>query len=375
MQPFWMEHFLLPTQGHPNCQIVADALERAREGVAELMGCDAFEVVFTSGGTEANNIGILGLASRVAVGHLLLSAVEHDSVWNSAQALARQGWDIEVLPVGSDGVVDPVELEGRLRANTRLVCLQGVNGVLGTVQPVREVADLCHSRGIPVHCDATQIAGKLPLQVHALRADSLAISGHRLYGPKGTGALYVRRGYSLAPLLFGDPRELGLRPGTENIVGWVGLGAAAKLAARCVEEAATKLALLRNRFLVRCREIIDDAPRELELSTRALTTHSALNQSVTAGTTGTLGHLPNTLILEWPREIGSLVKAAKGIIVGIPRASNPADEITRCLAAVGLSPERINRCMRLSFGWTTSEDQIDRGVEILAEAWDHCRQK
>jgi cysteine desulfurase len=375
MQPFWMEHFLLPTQGHPNCQIVADSLERAREGVAELIGCDAFEVVFTSGGTEANNIAILGLASRVAVGHLLVSAIEHDSVWNSAHALAHEGWDIEVVPVGSDGVVNPVELEGRLRSTTRLVCLQGVNGVLGRVQPVREVADLCHSRGIPIHCDATQMAGKLPIQVHALRADSLAISGHRFYGPKGSGALYVRRGYGLAPLQYGEPRELGLRPGTENIAGWIGLGAAAKLAARCVDEAAAKLACLRDRFLVRCKETIENAPWELALSPSSLTAQSSTIRSFEERATLGFDNLPNTLILEWPREIGSLAKAAKGVIVGMPRASNPADEITRCLAAVGLPPERINRCMRLSFGWTTSEEQIDRGVEILAEAWDHCRQK
>ena len=170
MQPYWCTHFMLPGQEHAHAQAVAEALENAREGLALLAGCEPFEVVFTGGGTEANNLAILGALSDADPGHLLVTALEHDSVLAAAMSLASKGWQIETVPCDQDGIVDPDAFATRLRSDTRLACVQLANPILGTIQPVREVADICHNRGVSLHCDATQAFGKIPVNVGQLRA-------------------------------------------------------------------------------------------------------------------------------------------------------------------------------------------------------------
>lgn len=352
MEPFWSEHFLLPGQNHPGCHAVAEAIERARDGVAEMVGCEAFEIVFTGGGTESNNIAIFGVANRYAPGHIVISALEHESVWNTARSLESRGWMVDVAWPRPDGVVDVSEIERHLRDDTRLVCLQAANSVLGTIQPVCEVADLCHGRNVPVHCDAVQLFGKMPVDIASLRADTVAISGHKFYGPKGVGALFVRRGFSLTPLMFGEMREMGLRPGSENVPGWIGLGAAAKLASRCAGDAAIRMGELRDRFVFRLGDQIAPQPTLL---------------------CETADRLPNTATIELPGDAARVARTARQLVVATPRSSAPADEMTRCLQAIGLSPQRIGRCLRVSFGWTTSQEQTDRAADLMAEAWDTCR--
>ncbi|WP_164101126.1 cysteine desulfurase family protein [Candidatus Laterigemmans baculatus] len=352
MEPFWAEHFMLPGQNHAGCQGVAEALERAREGVAELVGCEAFEIVFTSGGTEANNLAVLGVTNRSASGHVIVSALEHESVCNAVGSLERRGWRVDVARAGSDGVVEATEIERLLRDDTRLVCLQAANPILGTIQPVREVADICHARQIPIHCDAVQLFGKLPVDVGLLRADTVSVSGHKFYGPKGAGALFVRRGFSLSPVMYGEIREMGLRPGSENVTGWIGLGAASRLAGRCAAEAAERMSELRARFVQRLCEQISPQPTILcEAAER----------------------LPNTATIELPGDAARIARVARHLVLATPRTAKPADEMTRCLQAIGLSPQRIGRCFRISLGWTTSQEQIDRAADLLAEAWDTCR--
>ncbi|MEM0925775.1 MAG: aminotransferase class V-fold PLP-dependent enzyme, partial [Planctomycetota bacterium] len=242
MQPYWATHYLLPGQEHAHAFAVSEALERARESIAEMAGCESFEIVFTSGGTEANNLAILGLLGTVEPGHVLVSQLEHESVLGPLRGLRDPRWEIETIPCESDGTVEPLTVEAMLREDTRLVCLQGANAIVGTIQEVREVADRCHNRGICLHCDATQMFGKIPVDLRQLRADTVAISGHKFYGPKGAGAIYVRRGLKLDPITFGEPREMGLRPGAENIPGCIGLGAAAELAHRYCSQANDQLA-------------------------------------------------------------------------------------------------------------------------------------
>ncbi len=244
MQPYWCTHFMLPGQEHPHAQAVAEALEHAREGLALLAGCESFEIVFTSGGTEANNLAILGTLSRKDPGHLLVTSLEHDSVLGAVASLATKGWEIETVSCGNDGIVDPDYFGSRIQPQTQLACVQLANPILGTIQPVREIADICHNRGVSLHCDATQAFGKVPVDVSQLRADTVAISGHKFYGPKGSGAIYVRRGLHLSPISYGEPREMGLRPGAENIPACIGLGAAATLAAKCSADAAKTLSEL-----------------------------------------------------------------------------------------------------------------------------------
>ena len=352
MEPFWTEHFMLPGQNHAGCQAVAEALEQARDGVAELVGCEAFEIVFTGGGTEANNLAVLGVAGRHRSGHVIVSALEHESVWNAVRSLKCRGWRVDIARPGPDGVIEAEEIERQLRDDTRLVCLQAANPILGTIQPVREVADICHARNIPVHSDAVQLFGKTPTDVASLRADTVAVSAHKFYGPKGAGALFVRRGFSLAPVMFGEIREMGLRPGSENVPCWIGVGAASRLASRCAGEAAERMSELRDRFVHRLCDQISPQPTLLCEASR---------------------RLPNTATIELSGDAARVARTARHLVLATARSAAPADEMTRCLQAVGLGPQRIGRCFRASLGWTTSQEQIDRAADLLAEAWDTCR--
>jgi cysteine desulfurase len=348
MQPYWSTHFLLPDQAHPHAQAVAEALESARENVASMVGCEPFEIVFTGSGTEANNLAIRGILGKQRSGHILVSDLEHDSVLATAAHLGV-AWQVEAIPCDDGGLIDPDRVRRMLRPHTKLACVQLANPVLGTIQRVREIADVCHSQGVALHCDATQGFGKMPVDVAQLRADTLAASGHKFYGPKGTGALYVRRGLAMSPISFGEPREMGLRPGAENVPGWIGLGAAAVLAERCAADAATSLMELRERFI---KGIIGSLSRPVNV--------------VCEGSP----RLPNTVALEMPCGARQVQRAARQLAFCTPRSGSPADEMTRALRAIGRSDSEVGRTVRISLGWTTSQQQVDRAVELLADACD-----
>ncbi len=352
MQGYWAQHFLLPGQEHPQARAVAESLEHARESVATMVGCEAFEIVFTGSGTEANNLAVLGAIGRFPSGHVIVSALEHESVCNTVASLVRRGWKVDTILPELNGVIDPERVKDALRDDTQIVCLQAANPILGTIQPVREVADLCHTRGVAVHCDATQVFGKMAFDVADWRADTVAISGHKFYGPKGTGALYVRRGYPLSPIQFGETREMGLRPGAENVPGWIGLGAAAMLASRAGEEASIAMASTRDHLANTLRSMITPEPIVLcEDSPR----------------------LSNTLAIEFPAEAREIQRSARELIFLTALSNAPADEMTRCLQAIGRSDYQIGRTIRISIGWTTSREQVDRAVERFAEALDAVR--
>lgn len=348
---------MLPTQSHAHASAVAEAIESARERVGALLGADPFELVFTSGGTEANNLAILGSVDPVSDSaqnersggppHLLVAEIEHESVLLPAQYLSRLGWQVETVPCDSNGLVDVEQFAERIRPTTRLACLQLANPVLGTVQPVRELADLCHGRGVRVHCDATTAVGKIPVDAVALRVDTLAVCGHKMYGPKGCGALYVRRGLGLQATLYGEPREMGLRAGSENVPGIVGMGAAAYLAHRCVDEAAVKMAERRQQLIDGLREVIGT---ELVILAEAV------------------DGLPNTVSVQMPTDAKRIQRAARQLVVASAQSDQPPDEMTRVLRAIGRSDKQIGRTLRISVGWTTSYDQIDRAINLLAEA-------
>ncbi len=209
MQEYWTEHFMLPGQEHAQARAIGESLEAAREHVAGLIGCEAFEIIFTSGCTEANNLAIQGIATQHPGSHLIVSALEHDSVLATVAKLQERGWSFDVVFPESDGRIDPDRFAEFIRPNTRLACMQLANSMLGTLQPVRQIADLCHSRGIPVHCDASQAFGKMAVSVAELRVDTLSLSGHKFYGPKGAGALYIRRAFRWPPLCSAKQKKWG----------------------------------------------------------------------------------------------------------------------------------------------------------------------
>ncbi len=342
---------MLPGQEHPHAKAINEALEHAREGLALLAGCDPFEIVFTGGGTEANNLAVLGSLRKHEGGHVLTSVLEHDSVLAALASLDSNRWEVEQVPCDSSGLVDPDSFNQRLRDDTRLACLQLANPVLGTIQPVREVADSCHNRGVHLHCDATQAFGKIPVSAMALRADTISISGHKFYAPKGSGAIYVRRGLSIAPISYGEPREMGLRPGPENIPYCVGIGAAASLAGRCCEDAGDSLAALRNRFVERVMDALPGSAIDL-CSDR--------------------DRLPNTTAIELPLDAKRIQRTARSLVMATAQSESPADEFTRALRAVGRSDSQIQKTVRISLGWTTSQEQVDRASDLLVEACELC---
>ncbi len=232
--------------------------------------------------------------------------------------------------------------------------MQAANPILGTLQPVREIADLCHNQGTPLHCDATQLFGKMAVSAKHFRADSISLSGHKFYGPKGAGALYVRRGYPMHAIQFGQSGEMQLRPGAENMPAWVGLGAAAHLAHRCAADAAVKMAQLRDCLAAGLEAILSKPLRVLcEESPR----------------------LPNTLTIELPADAKQVQRAARELVFATSMSVAPPDEMTRCLLAIGDDPTQISRTLRLSLGWTSSEEQVQRTVEGLAQALDTVRER
>ncbi|HSK98774.1 MAG TPA: cysteine desulfurase family protein [Rubrobacteraceae bacterium] len=231
------------------------AIEEARESVAALVGASPGEILFTSGGTESDNLAVLGLARAAGKGHAVISRVEHAAVREAAARLVAEGFELTWVGVSPEGLVDPGEFAGALRPETAFAAVVWANNEVGTVQPVAEISRLCAERGVPLHADAVQAAGRVVLDVNDAPVATLALSGHKIYGPHGVGALYVREGTRIEPGLFGGGQERGLRSGTENVAGIVGLGEAARLAREELAGRARHEAALRDHILEGVLEI------------------------------------------------------------------------------------------------------------------------
>ncbi len=248
MLPYFGERYGNPSELHALGREGRRAVEAARAAVAAALNADEREIVFTAGGTESDNLALTGCLAALEPGHLVVSAIEHAAVLETAKALARQGWAVEHVPVDRDGLVDLDAYERAFRPETRLASVMFANNVVGTVQPVAELARIAHDHGALFHTDAVQAVGALPVDVAALGVDMLSLSGHKLYGPKGVGALYVRRGVRIGPVIHGGGHERRLRSGTENVPGIVGLGAALSLAVAEMPARTQRLVALRERL-------------------------------------------------------------------------------------------------------------------------------
>jgi cysteine desulfurase len=352
IEPYLRGHFGNPSSSHIYGRRAHEAVDRARERVAALIGAAPGEIVFTGCATEANNLAILGVARalRTTKRHVVTSTVEHPAVLAPCVRLREDGWEVTIVEVDEHGRVDPRAVARALRDDTALVSIMLANNEVGTLQPVAEIAALARSRGAVVHTDAAQAAGKIPVDVGALGVDLLTLAGHKFYATKGVGALYVRTGTALAPVLVGADHERGLRPGTENVPAVVGLGEAARLAQERLPRAAEHLRRLRD----------------------------ALHAALAAGVPGLElnGHpeqrLPNTLNVSFPRASGrALLQSAEADVAASLGAACHAesDSVSGVLAAMGIGYERAAGAVRLSVGLPTTEDEVGRAGRALVAAW------
>jgi cysteine desulfurase len=320
--------------------------------VAALVGAGVFEVVFTGSATEANNLAILGVARalRVSRRHIITSAIEHPAVMQPCRRLEQDGWEVTVVPVDGEARVDLTALSRALRDDTALVSVMHANNEVGTLQDIGEIAELAHARGALFHTDAAQSIGKIPVDVAALGVDLLTIAGHKFYATKGVGALYVRRGSPILPVVVGADHEQGLRPGTENVPAIVGLGEAARLAGERLDSAAVQLRHMRNLL------------------------HRLLAEGVAGLTLN--GHpeqrLPNTLNVSFPgvsgRALLHAVEADVAASVG-SACHSESEAVSGALAAMGIGIDRAIGAVRLSVGIFTTEDEIRHAARVLVRAW------
>jgi cysteine desulfurase len=344
------DEFGNPSSVHHFGQQAKAALDDARTDVANLIGAEPSEVLFTSGGTEADNIAIRGAAEAVeATGrrHLIASGIEHEAVLNTVKALARRGWRTTLLPLDQSGIVSPAALRDALADDTAVVSVMHANNEIGTIQPVAELARLAHERGVLFHTDAVQSAGKIPVHVKTLGVDMLSMSAHKFYGPKGVGALWIRRGLRVLPILTGGRQERSRRAGTENVAGIVGMGVAARIAAGKMADEGRRLSALRDR---------------LEAGILRAVPGTAVNGSDAA-------RVPNTTNISFDRiEAESLLIALdlEGIAVSTGSAcSSGTLEPSHVLKAMGFNAHRTQNSIRFSLGAANTEAEIDRVIAVL----------
>jgi len=353
MEPYLYEHFGNPSSSHPFGVEAKRAVQQARAQVARLLGCRPGEVVFTSGGTESNNHAIKGaaFALRDRGNHIITSSVEHPAVSEVCRWLGEHGFRVTVIPVDRYGLVDPADLEKAITPGTTVVTVMHANNEVGTIEPIAEIAEIAHAHGAVVHTDAAQSVGKIPVDVGALGVDLLSVAGHKLYAPKGVGALYIRTGTPVAKLFHGADHEAGRRPGTENVLEVVGLGRACELAARDLERNAADFRALRDR-------LYDGLVRELGEEVVRLNGHPEKR-------------LPNTLSVSFRgveantllSEIGDRVAASAGAACHTDRV-----DVSAVLEAMGVPTEWAMGTVRFSVGRGTTSGEIDRAVEVVAEA-------
>ena len=339
-------------------QAAKQRLENARRQIAALIGCQPREIVFVSGGTEADNLALFGTVRQHAgrgSRHVITTAIEHPAVLNACAQLEREGVAVTYVRVGADGIVDPDDIRRALRPDTVLISAMHANNELGTVQPVAEIAALAREAGAYMHVDGVQALGKIPVDVDALGVDLYSMSAHKIYAPKGVGALYVRRGTRLGAIQFGGHHERERRPGTENVPGAAAFGCAAELAGSCLEADARRMAGLRDR---------------LEAAVLERIPHTGVNGNRAART-------PNTTNIYFDGLEGEALVIAldlHGFAVSSGAAcSSGAVEPSHVLMALGLGADRARASIRFSLGRANTTEQVDALVEAVAASVAHLR--
>lgn len=353
MLPYLREHFGNPSSGHVYGTRARNAVTRARQQVASLLGCDEHEVIFTSGGTEASNLAIRGVAeARGDRHHIVTTVIEHPATLHPCSWLERHGSRVTRIGVDAAGRARVDEAHAMIDGNTALVTVMHSNNETGVLQPVRELVEMAYAIGAVVHTDAAQSIGKVAMDVRELGVDLLSLAGHKLYAPKGVGALYVKRGTPLVPFTLGAGHEWGLRPGTENVASIVGLGIACDFAARDMEIVASRNRRLRDALWQRLA---------LAIPGIALNGHRELR-------------LPNTLNIRLPFVSGNAVLAgAREVAASTGSACHEGHEMASAvILAMGISPEEALGSVRLTLGRSTTEADVARAADVLARSWVHA---
>jgi len=367
MLPYFSTEFANAASIHTPGQKARAGVETAREQVAALIGARPQEIVFTSGGTESDNHAIFGIVfssftsftsstSSTSSRHIITTAIEHEAVLNACQALEKEGVRVTYLPTDREGQIDLEELRRAIRPETLLITIMHANNEIGTVQPLEEIGLIAKEADVYFHTDAVQSAGKIPIDVNAFRLDLLSLSGHKIYAPKGIGALYVRGGTRLRQLLYGGHHQRGFRPGTENVAGIVGLGKAAEIARKSLPEDAQRVSALRDKLQ---QGLLHRVPQ------------SRLNG-------GGAPRTPNTTNLVFPGVEGEALLIAldlKGLACSTGAAcSSGAVEPSHVLTAIGLPPEEARASLRFSLGRHTTSADIDFAMNVVPAAVAQLRE-
>jgi len=350
MRPFFTENFHNPSSFYSQAGEALNAIEIAREQAAKLLNARPDEIFFTSGGTESDNLAIQGVASmyKEKGNHIITSAIEHPAVLKTCQFLAKKkGFEVTYLPVDEKGYVSPKELKESIKDTTILVTIMHANNEIGTLQPLKALAEIAHSRGVYFHTDAVQSTGKIPVDVKDLGVDMLSFSSHKIYGPKGMGVLYIKKGVKIDPLLFGGGHEHGLRAGTENVTGIVGIGKAAEIALAEMREEEKKLRPLRDRLK---KMILETIPDVLVNGDPENGLYNTLNVSIR--------HIEGESILALLDGNGFALSSGSA-------CSSKSLDPSHVLLAIGLKHEDAHGSLRISLGKYNSEDAVNSLLETL----------
>lgn len=361
MLPYLTGGFGNPSSLHRPGREAKEVVERARTTLAGILGVEPREIVFTSGGTESNNLALKGVAfaNRDRGRHIIVSAIEHDSVLNPARWLVSQGFQVTSLPVDEYGRVHPARLALAIRDDTILVSIMHANNEIGTIQPIEEIAGLCRERGVHFHSDACQSFTQVPIDLRRLPIDLLTINAHKIHGPKGVGALFIREGVRITPWQHGGGHEHGMRSSTENVPGIVGLAAAAELCWRERESQVPRITHRRDRIISRVREAIPEA---------YLNGHPAerLPNNVNLGFRGLEGQAIRLLL--------ELDEAGIAVSSGSACSSNQAEnQPSHVLRAIGLNPVEARGALRVSLGRVNTDAEVDRFLNVLLQIVNNMR--
>jgi cysteine desulfurase len=350
MKPFLLKEFGNPSSAHPIGKRAKEGLERARGRISALLGCEGSEIIFTSGGTEANNMVLKSLAwtMRNRGRHIITTRIEHPAIINTALFLMGTGLDVTFLPVDKYGQVDPDEVKKAIQKGTILITVMHANNETGTIQSITDISSIAREHGIPFHTDAAQTVGKIETKVDDLGVDFLTIAGHKLYAPKGVGAVYVRKGVAIEPFMHGGGQEMGLRSGTENVMFNVGLGRACELVQGNLSDEMYRVRRLRDRLQDQIHSAIPDA---------VLNGHPEMR-------------LPNTLFISFPGMIGEdILKKIPDLCTSTGAACHDqCVALSHVLAAMGVTKEVGMGAIRLTLGRPTTEEEVDQASQWIVEA-------